>query len=68
MAKRNCSILVIDYDQDNAKFLAKVLKENGHSVLVARDAGHAVSILEYPRIRCYGRRSERVVRRRPGSD
>ncbi len=46
MAKRNCSILVIDYDQDDAKFLAKVLKENGHSVLVARDAGHAVSILD----------------------
>jgi two-component system chemotaxis response regulator CheB len=47
MAKRNYSILLIDHSQDDAKFLAKILKENGHSVLVARDAQHAVSILEY---------------------
>jgi CheY-like chemotaxis protein len=47
MAKRNYSILLVDQDQDNAKFLAKLLKENGHSVLIARDAQHAVSILEY---------------------
>ncbi|MBI5248894.1 MAG: DUF4388 domain-containing protein [Desulfomonile tiedjei] len=47
MARSHCSILLIDLNQDDAKFLARVLKQSGHSVLVARDAGHAKSILEY---------------------
>lgn len=47
MPKRNCSILLIDLNQNDAKLMAGTLKENGHSVLVARDGGHAMSILDY---------------------
>jgi CheY-like chemotaxis protein len=47
MVKKNCSILLVDPDQDDAKSLAKALKEGGHSVLVAKDAMHALSILEH---------------------
>lgn len=47
MVKTTCSILIVDADHSEAKSLAGILKQNGHSVLVARDAGHAVSILEF---------------------
>lgn len=47
MGGKKSSILVVDTDQAATLTLAATLKEFGHSVLTARDAIHALSILEF---------------------
>jgi CheY-like chemotaxis protein len=47
MAKKSCSILVVDTDQANARLIGQTLKAIGHSVFTARDGAHALSILEF---------------------
>ena len=47
MVKKDCSILVVDTDQQGAQSLAGELKGRGYQVLTARDSAHAALILEF---------------------
>jgi hypothetical protein len=47
MIRRTRSILMIGADQDAVGSLAEALRSHGHTVLIARDTDHALSILEF---------------------
>jgi CheY-like chemotaxis protein len=47
MFKDNRTILVVNNDERLARSLAKTLKQHGHTTSIARDADHALSILEF---------------------
>jgi CheY-like chemotaxis protein len=41
------SVLIVDSDRERTEFLTTALKEEGHSVRIARDGAHALSILQF---------------------